>query len=162
MGLDLFACRTGFERIEVVENPCDTRSVVDIHANTHAMGRLVPAVLLLSCLISACERWVPLSSVHVARGSEWPQVRYERMLRATEFAGYRVVEEDAEHGRFVVLGFSEERGDDAAVTFFAVQVYADGSAEITPSGHLVKPADGTMHRKVDSELERFLAVLYGN
>jgi hypothetical protein len=125
---------------------------------------LLVVAVTVTVTVTACNRWVPLSAARVPPGNEASQARFERMLHAAGSAGYRLVQVEPHAGRFRVIAFSDgSDGDmgDGRTTYFTVQVYANGVVEVSPSGFLVKPLDGVMHKRVRKELDEFLSHLYG-
>lgn len=99
-------------------------------------GRLLgPRAIAIATAIAAsgCTVTAPLLGAGPARAGD---VRLlDDALTAARVAGYRPIEIDPEHGRFVVIAHSDQSGR----TRFGIQCFQDGFLSVVPRGPTIDP-----------------------
>jgi hypothetical protein len=119
------------------------------------MRRAFRQLLLLALLAAAaptpgCNRWRP-ARVYEISAKTPGRANYDVVQEVLAAKKYRVLERDDAALSARVRAHAHESSESMA-SFIAVRVNDDGRVTLSPSGYLVRP-DGTIHRKLESELE---------
>jgi hypothetical protein len=119
------------------------------------MRRAFRQLLLLTLLAAAaptpgCNRWRPARVYEISAKSPG-RGNYDAVHQVLAAKKYRVLERDDAALSARVRAHAHESNESMA-SFIAVRVNDDGRVTLSPSGYLVRP-DGTIHRKLESELE---------
>jgi hypothetical protein len=119
------------------------------------MRRAFRQLLLLTLLAVAapmpgCNRWRP-ARVYEVSAKTPGRATYEVTQEVLAAKKYQVLERDDAALSTRVRAHAHESSKTMA-SFIVVRVSDDGRVTLSPSGYLVRP-DGTIHRKLESELE---------
>jgi len=107
--------------------------------------------ILAPGLTLGCNRWQPARAYQVPPGTAGGKPTYDAVQEVLAANKYQVLERDDAAFTAKIRSHAHETND-ALASFIGVAVEPDGRIVLTPSGYLVRP-DGTIHRKLESELE---------
>ncbi|MDQ2645752.1 MAG: hypothetical protein M3020_18190 [Myxococcota bacterium] len=107
--------------------------------------------LLTPVLTLGCNRWQPARAYQIPPGSAGAKPTYDAVQEVLSANKYQVLEKNDAAFSTKIRSHAHE-SNDALASFIAITVESNGHVVLTPSGYLVRP-DGTIHRKLESELE---------
>ena len=107
--------------------------------------------ILAPGLMLGCNRWQPARAYQVPPGSAGAKPTYDAVQEVLAANKYQVLEKNDAAFTTKVRSHAHE-SNEALASFIAIGVEPNGHVVLTPSGYLVRP-DGTIHRKLESELE---------
>jgi hypothetical protein len=107
--------------------------------------------ILAPGLTLACNRWQPARAYQVPPGAAGAKPTYDAVQEVLAASKYQVLEKNDAAFTTKIRSHAHE-SNAAMASFIAVAVEPNGHVVLTPSGYLVRP-DGTIHRKLESELE---------
>jgi hypothetical protein len=114
----------------------------------------------LALATPACNRWRPARYFEVAQSAPGPAParRFELVKQVLAEDNYQVTRQDEAKRTTRVRAHTHDHVDSMA-SFLELRVTDDGKVVITPSGYLVR-ADGTIHRRLETEIELIQLALY--
>jgi hypothetical protein len=108
-----------------------------------------------------CGRWMVYAPARMIGQVQDPRVVYQRLVHRAQTMGYCVERADPQRGYFVVRAFLDQRRRCCGrrASFFHVNVYNDGTVDVSANGFHLRDGGTVIHRKLCNELNRFVAAL---